>query len=73
MYYVGVYAAIGCTTAFLNMASAQMLNTACLRASCSLFDRLLERVVHATMRWLEEMPQGKLYLTQEPLTKQLFL
>ncbi|KAL4065664.1 hypothetical protein V8B97DRAFT_1983434 [Scleroderma yunnanense] len=60
LFYVGVYAAIGSFTALLSVGSSIMQYTAALRASRSLFNRLLGSVVHATMYWHDITPNGRL-------------
>lgn len=51
LFYVGVYALIGLATGAVNVLSIIVMFTGALRASRLLFRRLLDGVVHATMRW----------------------
>lgn len=59
LFYVFVYALIGLTSVAVSvmMVSAQYLGS--LRASRLLFNRLLETVIHATMRWYDVTPAGR--------------
>jgi hypothetical protein len=58
LFYIGIYAAIGLSTAFVSVASYVAQFTGALRASRLLFRRLLIGVVKATMRWHDVTPQG---------------
>ncbi len=59
-FYVGVYALIGFTTVVVSICSAATQYTGALRASRNLFKRLLTSVVHATMRWMDVTPAGRM-------------
>jgi ABC-type multidrug transport system fused ATPase/permease subunit len=60
LFYVGIFGAIGCSTAVVSIFNngAQLFGT--LRASRQLFRRLLFAVVHATFRWHDTTPQGRM-------------
>ena len=58
MFYVGIFAAISFSVAFVFVAAVLVRFTGSLRASRVLFERLLDQVVHATMRWHDITPQG---------------
>jgi ABC-type multidrug transport system fused ATPase/permease subunit len=58
MFYIGVYAAIGLSTAAISILSSATQYTGALRASRVLFKKLLVAVVRATMRWHDVTPQG---------------
>ncbi|KAG6334903.1 hypothetical protein ID866_4184 [Astraeus odoratus] len=60
LYYIGIYAAIGFTTTCFSVAYASMQCFAALKASRSLFSRLLDRVVRATMHWHDTTPNGRI-------------
>ncbi|KAH7882505.1 hypothetical protein F5I97DRAFT_1905629 [Phlebopus sp. FC_14] len=60
LFYVGVYGAIGFATALVGVLSTVVQFTGALRASRSIFRRLLEGVVRATMRWHDVTPQGRM-------------
>ena len=51
LFYVGIYTLIGLGTGIVNVLSIIVMYTGALRASRLLFRRLLDGVVHATMRW----------------------
>ena len=57
-FYVGIYAAIALTGVVVNSTSAITQYSGALRASRTLFQRLLVGVVRATMRWHDVTPQG---------------
>lgn len=59
-FYIGIYAAITFSVAFVNVLSAVTQYTGALRASRKLFKQLLVGVVRATMRWHDVTPQGQL-------------
>ena len=59
MFYVGIFAAISFGTAAVSVAAVLVKYTGSLRASRILFERLLDQVVHATMRWHDITPQGE--------------
>jgi hypothetical protein len=51
LFYVGIYSLIGLATAVVTVLSIIVMYVGALRASRLLFRRLLNGVVHATMRW----------------------
>lgn len=59
-FYIGIYALISLSTAFVNIGGVITQYTGALRASRILFDRLLKTVVRATMRWHDVTPQGRM-------------
>lgn len=59
-FYVGIYALIMLGTGLMNMFSVITQYIGALRASRILYDRLLRRVVGATMRWHDVTPQGRM-------------
>jgi ABC-type multidrug transport system fused ATPase/permease subunit len=59
LFYVGVYATIGLTAAIVSITSVSVQFAGALRASRQLFKQLLVGVVHATMRWHDTTPQGR--------------
>ncbi|KAJ7764128.1 hypothetical protein DFH07DRAFT_1059163 [Mycena maculata] len=60
LFYVGVYAAIGLTTAFVGLCSVAAQYTGALRASRLLFKQLLVSVVRATFRFHDTTPLGRM-------------
>ncbi|KAL4065666.1 hypothetical protein V8B97DRAFT_2010327 [Scleroderma yunnanense] len=60
LFYVGVYGAIGLTGAIVGIFASAVQYTGALRASRLLFQRLLNAVVLATMRWHDITPQGRM-------------
>ncbi|KZP20510.1 hypothetical protein FIBSPDRAFT_932199 [Athelia psychrophila] len=60
MLYVGIYTAISFATGIAAIASIIVQIVGGLRASRVLFKRLLTTVVHATMRWHDTTPQGRM-------------
>ncbi|KAF7338908.1 hypothetical protein MSAN_02214100 [Mycena sanguinolenta] len=60
LFYVGIYAAIGLTAALVNILMYVLQLTGALRASRRLFKALLETVVHATFRFHDTTPQGRM-------------
>ncbi|KAJ7892528.1 multidrug resistance-associated ABC transporter [Mycena olivaceomarginata] len=60
LFYVGVYAAIGLTTAFVSLCSVAAQYTGALRASRKLFRQLLVSVVRATFRFHDTTPLGRM-------------
>ncbi|KAJ6577612.1 multidrug resistance-associated ABC transporter [Mycena capillaripes] len=60
LFYVGVYAAIGLTTAFVGLCSVAAQYTGALRASRVLFKQLLVSVVRATFRFHDTTPLGRM-------------
>ncbi|KAJ7331555.1 hypothetical protein DFH08DRAFT_814863 [Mycena albidolilacea] len=61
LFYVGIYAAIALTTAFVGICSSAAQMTGALRASRKLFRALLVTVVRATFRFHDTTPQGEFY------------
>ncbi|KAI5993554.1 hypothetical protein EDD15DRAFT_2167135 [Pisolithus albus] len=59
LFFVGIYAAVGFLMASCNVASITTLFFSGLKASRSLFYRLLGRVVHATLPWHDATPRGQ--------------
>lgn len=60
LFYVGVYASIGLCTTLVVIISVTTQYTGALRASRILFKKLLVAVVHATMRWHDVTPAGRM-------------
>ncbi|KAJ7811463.1 hypothetical protein B0H14DRAFT_3880074 [Mycena olivaceomarginata] len=60
LFYVGVHAAIGLTTAFFSLCSVAAQYTRALRASRKLFRQLLVSVVRATFRFHDTTPLGRM-------------
>ncbi|KAL4065665.1 hypothetical protein V8B97DRAFT_2019002 [Scleroderma yunnanense] len=60
LFYLTVYAIIGSFTALLSVGSSIVQYSAALGASRSLFEKLLNNVVHATMHWHDITPDGRL-------------
>lgn len=60
MFYVGVFAAIGISGGLVLLLTLIVQYVAALRASKKMFKQLLDTVVHATMRWFDTTPQGRL-------------
>lgn len=60
MFYVGVFAAIGIGGGLVLLLTLIVQYAAALRASKKMFKQLLDGVVHATMRWFDTTPQGRL-------------
>ncbi|KAH7920819.1 P-loop containing nucleoside triphosphate hydrolase protein [Leucogyrophana mollusca] len=60
LFYVGVYGSIGLATALVSVVSTMIQYTGALRASRSIFQRLLIGMVRATMRWHDVTPQGRM-------------
>ncbi|KAJ6497501.1 hypothetical protein C8R45DRAFT_898828 [Mycena sanguinolenta] len=60
LFYVGIYAGIGFTTAFISICSSVAQITGALRASRKLFKELLVTVVRATFRFHDTTPQGRM-------------
>lgn len=58
LFYVGIYGAIGLTSAIIGILSTAVQYTGALRASRLVFKQLLVGVVRATMRWHDVTPQG---------------
>lgn len=56
MFYIAIYAAIGIGGGIVGITTVCVQYLAALRASRSLFRRLLETVVHSTMRWFDTTP-----------------
>lgn len=59
-FYLGIYAAIALSSGLVSICAAAVQYTGALRASKSLFESLLKNVVHATMRWYDVTPQGRI-------------
>ncbi|KAK7005882.1 hypothetical protein R3P38DRAFT_3040178 [Favolaschia claudopus] len=60
LFYVGIHAAIALSTAFVNISSSILQIRASLKASRNLFKALLVSVVHATFRFHDTTPQGRM-------------
>ncbi|TFK62437.1 hypothetical protein BDN72DRAFT_741737, partial [Pluteus cervinus] len=60
LFYVAVYAVIGFASAIASVVSVTAQYTGALRASRILFKKLLVTVVHATFRFHDTTPQGRL-------------
>ncbi|TDL18516.1 hypothetical protein BD410DRAFT_880297 [Rickenella mellea] len=60
LFYVWVYAGIGVVTALVDVISSITLYLGSYRASRRLFRQLLSTVVHATMRWHDVTPTGRM-------------
>ena len=60
IFYVGVFAAIGVGGGLVLLLTLIVQYAAALRASKKMFKQLLDAVVHATMRWFDTTPQGRL-------------
>ncbi|KAI0649819.1 multidrug resistance-associated ABC transporter [Trametes meyenii] len=59
-FYIGIYAAITLATGLVNIIGVITQYTGALRASRILFDKLIRNVVHATMRWHDTTPHGRI-------------
>ncbi|KAJ7208590.1 hypothetical protein GGX14DRAFT_551298 [Mycena pura] len=60
LFYVGIYAAIGLTSAFVSLCAVAAQYTGALRASRLLFKQLLVSVVRATFRFHDTTPLGRM-------------
>ncbi|KAI6119559.1 P-loop containing nucleoside triphosphate hydrolase protein [Pisolithus croceorrhizus] len=60
LFFVGIYALVGFVMASCNVASITTLFFSGLKASHSLFSRLLGKVVHATLPWHDATPRGQI-------------
>ncbi|KAG2056641.1 hypothetical protein BDR06DRAFT_952711 [Suillus hirtellus] len=60
LYYVGIYGLIGFATAAVGILSISIQYTGALKASRSIFRKLLTGVVRATMRWHDVTPAGRM-------------
>jgi hypothetical protein len=60
LFYVGVYALIGFATATVSVLSTAIQYNGALKASRSIFRKLLTGVVCATMRWHDVTPAGRM-------------
>jgi len=60
VFYVGVFAAIGIGGGLVLLLTLIVQYAAALKASKRMFRQLLDTVVHATMRWFDTTPQGRL-------------
>jgi ABC-type multidrug transport system fused ATPase/permease subunit len=58
LFYVLVYAAIGLGGVVITTINTVVQYHGAIRASRSLFTRLLDTLVHATMRWHDITPTG---------------
>lgn len=61
LFYVLVYAAIGLGGVVITTINTVVQYHGAIRASRSLFTRLLNTLVHATMRWHDITPTGNDY------------
>ncbi|PIL36802.1 ATP-binding cassette transporter [Ganoderma sinense ZZ0214-1] len=59
-FYLAIYATIALSSGLISICAAAVQYTGALRASKSLFELLLKNVVHATMRWYDVTPQGRI-------------
>ncbi|KAH9943429.1 multidrug resistance-associated ABC transporter [Epithele typhae] len=59
-FYIGIYAAIALSAGIVNITGVITQYTGALRASRILFEKLLNTVVRATMRWHDVTPQGRM-------------
>ncbi|KIJ64255.1 hypothetical protein HYDPIDRAFT_91004 [Hydnomerulius pinastri MD-312] len=60
LFYVGVYGLLGFFFAIVSVLSTSVRYSGALRASRSIFQNLLHNVAHATMRWHDVTPQGRM-------------
>lgn len=60
MFYVGIYSAICICGGLISVLNMWTRYTSALRASRELFSKLLDTVVHATMRWFDTTPTVRL-------------
>lgn len=60
LFYVGIYALIGFATATVSVLSIAIQYNGALKASRSIFRKLLTGVVRATMRWHDITPAGRM-------------
>jgi len=60
LFYVGIFALIGFTGATISILATATQYTGALKASRSIFYKLLTGVVHATMRWHDITPAGRM-------------
>lgn len=60
-FYIGIYALISLAGALVEIIAIIVQFTGALRASRVLFQKLLDGVVRATMRWHDVTPQGALF------------
>ncbi|KAI6003466.1 P-loop containing nucleoside triphosphate hydrolase protein [Pisolithus orientalis] len=60
LLYVALYALIAFIMAVSSVVSTIVLYTATRKASCSLFSRLLEDIVHASLPWHDTTPRGQI-------------
>jgi hypothetical protein len=58
MFYVAVYGAIGVGGVIITTINTIVQYGGAVRASRLLFTRLLNSLVHATMRWHDKTPTG---------------
>ncbi|CDO68601.1 hypothetical protein BN946_scf184996.g32 [Trametes cinnabarina] len=59
-FYIGIYSAIALATGLVINIGVLAQSLGALRASRILFEKLLRTVVHATMRWHDVTPQGRM-------------
>ena len=59
MFYVAVFAAIKIGGGLIRLLILVVQYTAAFKASKEMFKKLLDSVVHATMRWFDTTPQGR--------------
>lgn len=57
---MGVYALIGLITVILSVLASLLQYIGAIRASRKLFRQLLNSIVHATMRWHDTTPTGRI-------------
>ncbi|KAJ6508827.1 hypothetical protein C8R45DRAFT_815212 [Mycena sanguinolenta] len=60
MFYVGIYALIGLSAAFLRIAVDGVQLYGAFRASRSLFRELLSKLAYSTFRWFDATPKGRI-------------
>ncbi|OJA13396.1 hypothetical protein AZE42_08993 [Rhizopogon vesiculosus] len=60
LFYVAIYALIGFTSATVGVLATATQYTGALKASRSIFRKLLTGVVRATMRWHDVTPAGRM-------------
>jgi ABC-type multidrug transport system fused ATPase/permease subunit len=60
LFYVSIYGLFGLAFALGSLFSMAVQTMGTLRASRLLFKKLLTTVVHATMRWHDTTPQGRM-------------
>ncbi|WPH01843.1 Hypothetical protein R9X50_00469700 [Acrodontium crateriforme] len=60
MFYLGIYIAISISTSLSEAVKSASFYVASLKASSSLFGRLLHTVLRAKLRWLDTVPLGRM-------------